>query len=71
MRLGGPQSQFGNFGEETNLLPLLRFELRMVLLVASRYTCYALMKCNFFLIGLMDIMHKIKWVGDFHGTIVT
>jgi hypothetical protein len=60
-----------NFGEETNLLPLLRFEPRTVLLVANRYTCYALMKCNFLLISLTVIMRKIKFVNDFHNTIVT
>lgn len=60
MRLGGPQSKSGSFGEETNLLPLLRFEPRTALLVATHYTCYVLTKCNFVLISLTVIMHKIK-----------
>ena len=71
MRLGEPQSRSGSFGEETNLLPVLRFEPRTVMIVASHYTYYALMKCNFFLISLTVIMHKIKCVSNFHGTIVT
>lgn len=32
--LGGPQSQSGQFGEEENLLPLLRFETWIILRVA-------------------------------------
>jgi hypothetical protein len=41
MKLGGPQSRSGSFGEEKNILTLPGYETQTVQPIASPYTNYA------------------------------